>query len=977
MRGVLARILAFGCLSLIAEAQVLPFRTLDVADGLPTSRVNHLFQDRKGFLWMATWEGLARWDGERITTYGTADGLPSAYVETLGEGPDGTLWVGTGAGLARFDEARARFAAVALPGAPAGEGLACLLADSRGRLWCGTKQGLLCARAPSAAAPQFELVRPNASVDWPGLALEDAAGTLWFGAQTELLECDGARWSAHPLPAGQPLGEMIELCFDGQRTLLVAFDHGILRLHAPAGAAEARWERVELELGPDQVVRALLRDSYGVLWVGTNRGLIEIEGGQARELGDSNGLSDGHVRCLREDRERNLWVATWSGGVCRLESRQLESWTRQSGLPSGVVVHSASTPAGALLANTSAGNVRLAGGRIEVLENTRAPGFGGPSFLLLRDQSDGYWVEWSGAVWRYPGPEPDFRSGERCELGPGARFAGMLALDSDGSVWAAGEDRALHRIVRDASGFRETRFPVPEPIAGSVRALLRTRAGVLVAGDTNGLLLLRGAALQRLAPPEPAPRNIRSIFEDSRGRLWIGTRSDGVWCCDEIAAAEPRFRRGSEWPGAASMAVWAIAEDGAGRICLGTARGLWRLAPDTGALDSIGPREGLPGSIVYEIRGAQDGVLWIATSGGLARLDPRDPGVPPSAPAVYVSGLRVSGVERPLPARGVGALALGELGSGQDNLEIRLVAPSLSAPASLALEYRLEGADESWSAPQEERSVRYAHLAPGSYRFEARARLGAGAPGPAAALSFAIPPPLWRRGWFLGAALACAGGLLYALHRARVRRLLALESLRRQIASDVHDDVGAGLAQIAVLTEVARNRTSGEARSQLEEVARLARSLRESMSDIVWAVDPRRDTLGDLVQRLRGVAYNLFADESVRFELRAPAEELFGRTALAPDLRRHLLLASKELLSNAARHSGASRVELEIALQPGALALSVQDDGRGFDPAVRGAGHGLQGLGERARALRGQLEIESGAGRGTRVRLRVPLPTPA
>src|SRR4029453_9245344 len=137
-----------------------------------------------GFLWIATWDGLARWDGERITSYGTPDGLPSTYVEALSEAPDGTLWLDT-------------FALPAQPGKPR---VSCVFADSRGRLWCGSSEGLCCARDAGAATPRFELVRPGALVDWPGLACEDSAGRLWFGAGTDVLEYDGTRFLAHPLP---------------------------------------------------------------------------------------------------------------------------------------------------------------------------------------------------------------------------------------------------------------------------------------------------------------------------------------------------------------------------------------------------------------------------------------------------------------------------------------------------------------------------------------------------------------------------------------------------------------------------------------------------------------------------------------------------------------------------------------------------------------------------------------------------------
>jgi signal transduction histidine kinase len=469
----------------------------------------------------------------------------------------------------------------------------------------------------------------------------------------------------------------------------------------------------------------------------------------------------------------------------------------------------------------------------------------------------------------------------------------------------------------------------------------------------------------------------RAFLEDSRGRLWIGLRSGGVSVSDDPAAERPAFRNFGARAGLASETVWALAEDSFGRIYLGTGRGLDRLDPATGTVEHLGDPGGLGSGQVNALCTDRSGNVWIASSTGLSRLSPREGEARSRPQEVFLGGVAIAGVELALPERGAQSLELAPLPSGTTVLRLDWVAPCLRAGSGPRFQYRLGGAEESWSAPSPERGVSFASLGSGRYLFEVQSLDEHGTPGTPATLRFEVLPPFWRSAWFLGTSALLAAALLYAAHRARVRRILALERLRRQIAADVHDDVGAGLAQIAVLTEVARNRTSGEARSQLEEVARLARTLRESMSDIVWAVDPRRDTLGDLVQRVRQVAYNLFADESVRFELRAPAAEGFERTTLAPDLRRHLLLASKELLSNAARHAGASRVELELALESGSLLLCVADDGRGFDAAAPRSGHGLDGLRERARALRGVLEIESAGGRGTRVRLRVPLAAPA
>jgi signal transduction histidine kinase len=206
-----------------------------------------------------------------------------------------------------------------------------------------------------------------------------------------------------------------------------------------------------------------------------------------------------------------------------------------------------------------------------------------------------------------------------------------------------------------------------------------------------------------------------------------------------------------------------------------------------------------------------------------------------------------------------------------------------------------------------------------------------------------------------------------------VRRILALEGIRTQIATDIHDDLGSGLAQIAILTEVAKRGAPEPSLSTLDEVAKLARSMRDSMSDIVWAVDPRRDRFSDLVQRMRQAAFNLLEAEGLRVEFRAPESAEIEGIGLPPDKRRHLLLVLKESLANVARHARATKVVVDVRLEPGTLRLAVQDDGIGFDPGLDHRGNGLASLRRRAQALAGTIEIRSAPGQGTAIDVRVPL----
>jgi signal transduction histidine kinase len=325
-----------------------------------------------------------------------------------------------------------------------------------------------------------------------------------------------------------------------------------------------------------------------------------------------------------------------------------------------------------------------------------------------------------------------------------------------------------------------------------------------------------------------------------------------------------------------------------------------------------------------------------------------------------------------LPERGGLSAAAGTLPASTAHLQIEYGAVSFRGPVSYR--YRLTGLDDTWSAPTTERAVTYARLAPGAYRFEVRATGAAGLDSPeAATLEFRILAPVWRRSWFIAAAAFVTIGIGLALHRLRVRQLLALERIRQQVATDLHDDIGSGLSQIAVLSEVASRRVPPGSAPAMHEIAGLARAMRESMGEIVWAIDPRRDRLADLVRRMRHAAFNLLEAADVRVEFVAPDEDVIGKMALGPASRRHVLLAFKEVMTNIARHAHATQVRVDITVGKGTLSMTVADDGLGFDPKADHQGHGLASLKARAAALAGTLDIASSAGRGTTVRFVVPL----
>jgi signal transduction histidine kinase len=269
-------------------------------------------------------------------------------------------------------------------------------------------------------------------------------------------------------------------------------------------------------------------------------------------------------------------------------------------------------------------------------------------------------------------------------------------------------------------------------------------------------------------------------------------------------------------------------------------------------------------------------------------------------------------------------------------------------------------------------------LAPGSHRFLVRAVSSDGvASRTPATIAFNVLAPVWRRWWFLSLCALLAAGAVYALFRYRVGQLLAVERIRMRIATDLHDDIGSSLSQITILSEVLRTRLNGNDPRQIDPISKIAtisRALADSMNDIVWAINPARDRLSDLIWRMREFAGDLFIPRDIDLRFDAPTADQDLRLDL--EARRQLFLIFKECANNIARHSGCSEVRFRFGVEAGRLVLRADDNGKGFNVGEASHGPGGQGLTSmqlRAERLGGTVTLYSAQHQGTTVTVSVPL----
>jgi two-component sensor histidine kinase len=463
--------------------------------------------------------------------------------------------------------------------------------------------------------------------------------------------------------------------------------------------------------------------------------------------------------------------------------------------------------------------------------------------------------------------------------------------------------------------------------------------------------------------------SIRDLLLDREGRLWIATRQGGVARVDDPAADDPEFVKFTTAQGLSSNDTRSLVEDRFGRIYIGTMGGLDRLDPATGSVKHYTTADGLANQLVEVAFCDRQGVLWFGSSTGLSSMLPQ-PDAPRLPVRALIAGLRVNGITQALSPLGVPEIPAFELRPGQNNISIDFLAVSFREPPRY--QYKLEGAAGDWSAPSQQRTVDYPSLPPGTYRFLVRAvnADGAGSAEPAG-LAFTILPPLWQRWWVVLLAAAALSFTAYTGYRYRVARLLELERVRTRIATDLHDDIGANLTRIALLSEVANQQPGNDkVKTLLPSIADIARESVASMNDIVWAISPEHDSLVDLTRRMRRHAEEVFALRDIDLDFTAPAAD--SDLKLSVGARRDLLLIFKEAVNNAARHSLCTKIEIEFRCDHSGLHLKVKDDGQGFNPSVlNSSGQGLRSMRRRAAALGGTLTIDSSA--GTTVEFALPL----
>jgi signal transduction histidine kinase/ligand-binding sensor domain-containing protein len=982
-----------GILAFSLSGERLPVKSYGTSDGLPSERVQHIAQDSRGFLWFSTADGLSRFDGYEFTNYGVTQGLPNPIVNAFLEARDGSYWVATYKSVSRLRltpqgpsfEIAAPTSPVSLPFIPS-----TLFQDSRGGLWCGVGSHGLFRIEQSPGARGWTLRQIDMKVPPPfGVIslVEDRRerGVLWAGTNLGLYR----RWPDGTVDKVEGIGGFVEALIQDRNGRIWAGTRAGLFSFIPAHDTTPVSLRVYKEADgmANGDVKALLETSDGHIWAGCLiHGVTELTPAQdgsytLRTYGRAQGLNDETVIALAEDRDGNLWAGGESGGAMKIVHRGFTTFTRADGLGADRISAMFEDRAGELYVSTGVGGPgnqlnRWNGRTFQSLSLHVDQAASALRQVALQDRTGEWWTARGDRLYRL-----GKRSFEQLSSAlPTAVYATTAGLpgryllhifeDSRGGIWASTYG-ALIRWDRETESLQDlgrTNGP-PEQL---VSAFADDRAGNIwlgLGGDGEGVVRYRNGRFREYHPSDGVPAGyVSALYVDHAGRLWIASAYGGLGRVDSPDALRPSFVSYTTAHGLSSNSVFSIAEDRWGRIYAGTRRGVDRLDVASGRINRFTVADGLPRGSVSTAFPDRHGDLWFGTAQGLARLSPELEADSP-LPPVYISGLQ-AGSHQHLASASEHAL---ELEPNENFLQVHFSALTFAAGEQLRYQYRLEGSSRDWSSPSEERTVVFSSLPSGKHRFLVRAVNGAGQVSPApAVVAFSVLPRMTERLWFRLLVALLIGSAIYALYRYRIAQLLAVERIRMRIATDLHDDVGASLSQIAVLSDVLRRRSGRDDPGEFEPLHRIAgisRELVDSMSDIVWAISPQKDRLVDLTRRMRQFAEGMLVALGIEFTFEAPGrgEEI----KLNLETRRQVFLIFKESVNNLVRHAGCTRVRVRLALEGDSLSLVVEDNGKGISNGDSD-GHGILSMRSRATELGGSLEVRAGDYGGAAVVLRVP-----
>lgn len=704
-------------------------------------------------------------------------------------------------------------------------------------------------------------------------------------------------------------------------------------------------------------ILTIFEDGSGNLWIGTHlgSGLSKLERNRIkfnrilRKTNEIAGLNDDVVWAITNDNENNIWVGTYKGGLDKWD-RSLNSFKNYS-------------------PNLNSAN-SISDNHIRSLKCD------GKGNLLIGTYSGGLNIlnKKENKFYKYI-YDPDDSSSL------GANQVQSIFIDRNGDYWIGTFGGGLNKVKNKNTfpqdiEFIRYRHNSNEPFSISddrVYTIFEDSEGILWIGTFGGGINKFDRQRNKFISYKNingdlsslSDNRVMTIHEDKEGFLWIGMYGGGLQKFNKQTEKFTRFDRKNLLN---SSVVYGILEDNENNLWMSTDNGIFKFNIKNELFVQYDLQDGLQsmefsGGAYYK---TSKGEMFFGGINGFNYFFPDSIKENQFIPSIVISSVRVMNI--PLKEE------KDTLKLSYDNnfLTFEFAALDYTNPPDNQYAYMLDGFDRDWHyVYANNRIANYINLPPGEYIFKVRGSNNDGLWNyDGTSIYLIITPPFWKTWWFVTIFFFTTAFLIYYLSTIRYRNLLTIEKLKSKLSADLHDNIGSGLTEISILSELAStgvNEIDKETSKKLISISEKARNLIDTMSDIVWMVNPQRDSLYHLMLRLKDSYSELLHSMGISFS--TVNLEKFSSIKLPMDYKQNLFLIFKESIHNAIKHSECKKIILEANINKDSLELMLKDDGKGLDIESIKYGNGILNMKSRAKVIGGELMIESSTN-GTQIKFK-------
>jgi ligand-binding sensor domain-containing protein/signal transduction histidine kinase len=1044
--------------------QNLQFEQLTLKDGLPYDQITVLLQDKQGFLWIGTEDGLSRYDGRAIKEFrhSTKDenSLSNNIIRSLYEDSFGRIWIGTNMGLNVYSPEKNNFHRFIISDSNnnmAENFILDAMVDQLNQVWYGTYNGLYMMNQDTEEVHHF-LPDSNNNFSIPDIVVwkifEDKKGRLWMGTNNGLAiyENDGSFNFTQYLPdfhnpKGLQTDAVWAFCEQEDSTIWLGSYNGLFRVeednekfsftnyrHKPENGNSLSYNYIEnlssglnntiyagtwnggfneikirketpgfyhYKASPENTngishnnVTSCLLDHSGVLWVGTKGGLnrTSLAGEKFKTVfKDDRNISQGsafHVNAILVDNDDNLWIGTRGNGLLFLTKEKFDR----------------------------------ADYRFTVFKKENSRLTHNNIYGLFQEENGEIWVNTYNALnriklnkiglpesWRY----------YNSDHGLHHRFTTDILKINDTLYWVATYGQ-LSKMTIDPDKRSKVSFinydMHPERKDALVNAttysLCLDRFGQLWVGTFGGLSKLVSDEDEGIFENYIYDSNVKNgiggtqvgvLFCDSKGRMWAGSEGGLSYFVQKSAHDSVSFQTFGIESGLPNDVIKSIQEDNKGNLWLSTNRGLavfdvdLALAGQKPVIKVYDVNDGLQGNVFSFRSSFQDktGLLYFGGTDGFSVIDPQNITENKQPPKTVFTEFRLFN-KTVFPSDSAGAIlkkAINHtdtivLSYNQNNFTIGFVALDFVKPVKNEYAYFLEGFEKDWIYSGNRNFATYTHLPPGEYIFRAKGTNNDGiwSLNPAEIVIISLPP-FWKTWWAFLIYTFTFFGLTITFIRYRINvglrevekakaievaRYEEREMLRKKNAADFHDELGHNLTKISLFLELAgrQENIQSSVSKYLNKVKENTKGLADGIRDLIWTIDPKNDSLYEILSRLRDFGDQLFEFSDITFRANKIKGEL-KQFEINADARKHLLLLFKEAMNNTLKYSGANRARLHVLVTAHSIEIFFRDNGQGFNIHQAAKGYGLKNMAERAEKAGAVFTLSSSENNGTTVKVKL------